>query len=81
MIEQVPPAVDLTVNVSDRLMEVDGMSTRGKSYAEVVRMMRGPVGSYAAIKLFRFPPSGSPYFVETNLLRLPVLSEDLRASM
>jgi len=50
-------AVDLCVHVSDRLMEVDGVTTRGKSAAEVVNMMRGPIGSYAAIKLFRFPPT------------------------
>jgi hypothetical protein len=80
-VDFVPPAVDLSVNVSDRLMEVDGVSTRGKSPAEVVNMMRGRVGSYAAIKLFRFPPNGSPFFVETSLLRLPVLSDELRASM
>jgi hypothetical protein len=80
-VDFVPPAVDLSVHVSDRLMEVDGVPTRGKSAAEVVNMMRGPVGSYAAIKLFRFPPTGSPFFVETNLLRLPVLSDELRASM
>lgn len=80
-VDFVPPAVDLSVNVSDRLMEVDGISTRGKSPAEVVNMMRGRVGSYAAIKLFRFPPNGSPFFVETSLLRLPVLSDELRASM
>jgi hypothetical protein len=80
-VDFVPPAVDLSVNVSDRLMEVDGVSTRGKSPAEVTNMMRGRVGSYATIKLFRFPPSGSPFFVETSLLRLPVLSEELRASM
>jgi hypothetical protein len=80
-VDFVPPAVDLSVNVADRLMEVDGACTRGKSYAEVLRMLRGPVGSYAAIKLFRFPQNGPPYFVETSLLRLPVLSEELRASM
>jgi hypothetical protein len=80
-VDFVPPAVDLSVNVSDRLMEVDGVSTRGKTLADVTNMMRGRVGSYAAIKLFRFPQTGAPFFVETSLLRLPVLSEELRASM
>ncbi len=80
-VDFVPPAVDLSVNVSDRLMEVDGVSTRGKTADEVISMMRGRVGSYATIQLFRFPPSGSPFFVETSLLRLPVLSDELRASM
>jgi hypothetical protein len=80
-VDFVPPAVDLSVSVSDRLMEVDGVATRGKSLAEVTRMLCGAVGSYATIKLFRFPQNGAPFFVETTLLRLPVLSEELRASM
>jgi hypothetical protein len=80
-VDFVPPAVDLSVSVSDRLMEVDGVSTRGKTYPQVVQMLCGPVGSYADIKLFRFPQSGAPFFVETSLLRLPVLSEQLRANM
>lgn len=80
-VDFVPPAVDLSVSVSDRLMEVDGISTRGKSPAEVINMMRGRVGSSAVIKLFRFPTHGSPFFVETTLMRLPVLSDELRASM
>jgi biotin carboxyl carrier protein len=62
-------------------MELDGVATRGKSLAEVTRMLCGAVGSYATIKLFRFPQNGAPFFVETTLLRLPVLSEELRASM
>jgi hypothetical protein len=80
-VDFVPPAVDLSVCVSDRLMEVDGTPTRGKSHLEVVNMLRGPIGSHASIRLFRFPQAGAPFFVETTLLRLPVLSEELRSSM
>ncbi|MEK7270769.1 MAG: S41 family peptidase [Planctomycetota bacterium] len=47
------PAYAAGIRSLDRILEVNGMSVRGKTVDEVSRMLRGPEGTEVALKIFR----------------------------
>jgi len=68
------PALKAGIREGDKIIEVDGTSTKGKSISEVANMLRGEIGSEVFLKIMR---EGEEEPIEFRLIRAEIVVTDV----
>lgn len=68
------PALKAGIREGDRIIQVDGVSTKGKSISEVANMLRGEIGSEVFLKIRR---EGEKEPIEFRLIRAEIVVTDI----
>lgn len=68
------PALKAGIREGDKIIEVDGKSTKGKSISEVANMLRGEIGSEVFLKIGR---EGEEEPIEFRLIRAEIVVTDV----
>jgi carboxyl-terminal processing protease len=71
------PALKAGIREGDRIIEVDGVSTKGKDVSDVASRLRGEVGTAVTIKIAR---EGEPEPLEFHLIRAEITVHDVTYS-